>query len=1720
MTAGVGQPTVMDSSSSSETEEKLRERPRKRRRQRCLSQLVRTESVSTGDQDSSDFSTEVSNHDTSVDELDNSVTVEPEQSWMPRPTNEVPVFWRNHSTGTGGDARADLAKLVNSGGTRGSSIITLGRLKESEEKSLDSPVLNVRVVRTETSEPRRVPRGIETLDLHSLIDLHAHLEAERESMPGELVVPGKVSGLAVGMLIDSGASVSVLSTALWDNLHRVDPRWTLLSTDCCVRTVSGARASVRGRLVLEVEFAGQFYVHQFIVMDIQEDIILGLDFVHKYDVDCDWKRGVLRLKGTEVQACRRYTLGDGNDRRLVAIRQTVVPAGTQVVVEAAITEDCLGGLPDWGLTSSAQKSVEKYGVMAGAALVDPRNSLIPVPVINPGDTDVVLPRHSLLGYLEPVCHVTPHGGAMQTTSPMEEVVEVTRGCTEDPKVSQCTSDSSGSVEEAGWSQARRDQFFHKNWSDSTKSDSDGLASPKSAKSSDEPLAPPVDRAGPQNVSRQGPSTAAGFTCHGRRTPAAAGPAAAGMAGATAGTVPQEGSSAERPASHSGDQSATPEKDGKQSNQSPVPPHLAKLYNDSIAELPEEHHSTLATFLCKYQDVWATSSNDLGHSNVVQHRIETEGHSPIKQPPRRVPIHKKKIVQEEIDKMLDRGVIEPADGPWASPIVLVTKKDGTTRFCVDFRRLNDVTKKDAYPLPRIEDNLDTLQGAVYYSTLDLISGFWQVEVAPEHRDKTAFSVGGGGLYRFLTMPFGLCNAPATFQRLMEHVLKGLQWEIAVLYIDDVIVFADTFGEHLHRLGLVLDRLRQAGLKLKPEKCELFRLRVEFLGHIVSTQGVEVDPSKIDKVLEWPEPRNLTELRSFVGLCAYYRRFVPDFSTICKPLYVLTQKGQRFVWGEAQQQAMDTMKSLLTKAPVLGYPRTDHPFILDTDASNVGIGAVLSQVQEGEERVIAYSSRTLSAAERNYCVTRREMLAIVRFVRQFHHYLYGGHFLVRTDHAALYWLLRKKEPEGQMARWVTFLQSYDMQVQHRQGVKHGNADALSRCMEGCRDLDTLQVPVGTRATLEQIQVRAQAQECVARVQTRAQAKVEKEQIKKYPTIEPKQRTEIQAGKDQDTDSESPDSDLEQHRGGNPDTDSESPDSDLEQHRGGDPEPAASRGASPHRLGEPVEKEEATLKTESRRDDHPELTASRGASPHQLGKPVGQKEATPKTMSKRGDSPVLQAFEQGKPPVDGHNAGIAQTQRMEQFYKEQLPDTWSDEAMSYLQQVDSDIQKVRAWCKKGQRPSWDDVAKENFVVKTWWGRYEQLLLSDNGVLYIRWESVRPLEPPKHRVVAVSSMFNSILRELHDVKTAGHQGQKRTMERAKKSPFYWPGMVNFARRWVQSCTVCMARKHPQYSKRTPLLTYRVGSTMDRVSIDLVGPFHPATKRGNTIILTVTDQFTRWLECFPLRRATAPEIARRVVEFVCRLGMPLEIHSDQGKNVDGEVMREVCKLLGIRKTHTTAYRPQGNSITERANSVLKKALSSFVNLRATDWDDHISAVGMAMRSAVNRTLNETPNAMMLGRQARLPIDLLVGRPAEIEYEEMPSSEYAAALAEAMKDAQDVVSQHVGGQIAYQKKNYDRNVKPQTLSVGQAVWLRMFPHLKGRSKSLVPPWDGTWIIVARLSQVNLKIQKVQGGYAQVVHSDRLKPFHSEVTDPGTKRLQDQVLAAQAKAQAKAQAAAP
>ena len=368
-------------------------------------------------------------------------------------------------------------------------------------------------------------------------------------------------------------------------------------------------------------------------------------------------------------------------------------------------------------------------------------------------------------------------------------------------------------------------------------------------------------------------------------------------------------------------------------------NLWKIVNRSGDRLNLQQQDQLFALLLEYHDLFDEGRNDFGRTGKIKHRIDTGESPPFREPVRRIPPFHKCQAKELLREMLDKNVIKTSNSPLASPLVLVQKKYGTTRFCVDYQKVNAVTRKDAYPLPRVDDTLDTLAGSKWFSTLDLISGYWQVEMSPEHREKTAFCT-TKGLFEFNVMPFGLCNAPATFQRLMDMVLAGLQWSSCLVYLDDIIVIGKTFEDHLMNLREVFKHLKEAGLKLKRNKCDLCMEQVKFLGHIVSAEGVQIDPEKTEKVAQWPQPFSKREVQQFLGLANYYRRFVKDFASINKPLHCLTEKTSKFDWTDDCQRAFEQLRQRLVTAPILVFPDFSLTFLLDTDASDIGIGAVLS------------------------------------------------------------------------------------------------------------------------------------------------------------------------------------------------------------------------------------------------------------------------------------------------------------------------------------------------------------------------------------------------------------------------------------------------------------------------------------------------------------------------------------------------------------------------------------------------------------------------------------------------------------------------------------------------------------------------------------------------------------------------------------------------------------
>ncbi|KAJ0468921.1 putative nucleotidyltransferase, Ribonuclease H [Helianthus annuus] len=441
---------------------------------------------------------------------------------------------------------------------------------------------------------------------------------------------------------------------------------------------------------------------------------------------------------------------------------------------------------------------------------------------------------------------------------------------------------------------------------------------------------------------------------------------------------------------------------------------------------------------EYPDVFPEELPGLPPSREVEFRIHLiPGTAPIAKAPYRLAPTEMLELKKQLDELLSKRFIQPSSSPWGAPVLFVKKKDGSMRMCIDYRELNKVTIKNRYPLPRIDDLFDQLQGARYFSKIDLRSGYHQLKVQEEDIPKTAFRTRYGH-YEFTVMPFGLTNAPAAFMDMMNRICKPYLDKFVIVFIDDILIYSKSQKEHCEHLHALLTLLRKERLYAKFSKCEFWLQEVQFLGHVVNHKGIHVDPAKIEAITKWKVPQTAMEIRSFLGLAGYYRRFIKDFSKIAVPLTKLTCKAAKFEWGPRQEEAFKILKHRLTNAPILALPEGTEDFEVYCDASKLGYGCVLMQ----RKKVIAYASRQLKKHEENYTTHDQELGAIIFALKIWRHYLYGNKFTVYTDHKSLRYIFGQKELNMRQRRWMEMLSDYDCDIQYHEGKANVVADALSR------------------------------------------------------------------------------------------------------------------------------------------------------------------------------------------------------------------------------------------------------------------------------------------------------------------------------------------------------------------------------------------------------------------------------------------------------------------------------------------------------------------------------------------------------------------------------------------------------------------------------------------------------------------------------------------------------
>lgn len=452
-------------------------------------------------------------------------------------------------------------------------------------------------------------------------------------------------------------------------------------------------------------------------------------------------------------------------------------------------------------------------------------------------------------------------------------------------------------------------------------------------------------------------------------------------------------------------------------------------------------------LCKqYEDIIYKPNEPLTFTSEIKHQIKTTDDVPTYTKSYRYPYVHKEEVRRQIASMLEQGIIRQSYSPWSSPVWVVPKKKDASgqqkwRLVIDYRKVNEKTISDRYPLPNITEILDKLGKCMYFTTLDLASGFHQIEMDPKHIAKTAFTVEDGH-YEYVRMPFGLKNAPSTFQRVMDNVLKELIGKKCLVYLDDIIIFSTSLQEHLESIKLVFEKLRQSNFKIQMDKCEFMKKEIAFLGHIITPEGIKPNPMKVDAIKNFPMPKTRKEIKCFVGLISYYRKFIKDLAKLTRPLTKCLKKGAEIIHDNEYIEAFETCKNLLTNDPILQHPDFTKPFILTTDASNFALGAILSQGTIGSDKPICFASRTLSETESRYSTIEKELLAIVWATKYFRPYLFGRKFQIVTDHKPLTWIMNLKEPNSKLVRWRLKLEEFDYEVVYKKGKWNTNADALSR------------------------------------------------------------------------------------------------------------------------------------------------------------------------------------------------------------------------------------------------------------------------------------------------------------------------------------------------------------------------------------------------------------------------------------------------------------------------------------------------------------------------------------------------------------------------------------------------------------------------------------------------------------------------------------------------------
>lgn len=1110
--------------------------------------------------------------------------------------------------------------------------------------------------------------------------------------------------------------------------------------------------------------------------------------------------------------------------------------------------------------------------------------------------------------------------------------------------------------------------------------------------------------------------------------------------------------------------------------------LVRLEEADASGAPKQpkEHPAVAKLLRDYAAVFG----ELPHASEfpdrgIVHRIELKpgARPPVAPPLRHQSAKDSAFMKEHVEAAVACGQLTPSSSPFGSLALIVKKKDGTPRVVIDYRALNELTVKDKYPLPLMDELFDRVHGAKFFTKLDLRSGFHQIRLALEDREKTAFRTRFGS-YEYTVLPMGLCNAPGTFMRLMNDTFRDLLDKCVLVFLDDILIFSRTEEEHVAAVKEVLERLRKNKLYAKLSKCEFFRQDVEFLGHRIGTAGLSVSQDKVQAVRDWPQPRHVKDLQSFLGLAGFYRRFVEHYSNLALPLTELTRKDAPFVWGTRQQAAFDSLKAALCSAPVLLIPDPAKPFTLNCDACNYAVGATLQQDHGRGLQPVAYRSRKLTPAEINYDTREKEFLALVDACSHWRHYLHSElPFTLLSDHDSLKYHKKMPHLSGRLARWLEKMAEFDYMIAHIPGVKNVVADALSRRADYARDADAndrlaaaeldehrMRAKAAAELTLPPAPDRPAPQAttgaivmpshfCTAHTkagslcrQRTAKGQYCWNHLRSIRGLRIKRSSVPRAGFGLFADRDLP--------------------AGYKVDYTGDLAPLASDadgGAYFLQLTKHSAIDAArTDSGEGRWVNDPRGADKEANTEFVLYTPPGK----PRQACVR----TLRPIEKGEEILVKYGAAYWRFTRPGPKCKKLLRRRIHGrrEEVALLAPLVTTVTSSLT----------DDMRAAGQADAAYSERLLALPAGFTALNGLLWRDAVLIVPND---VGVRTR---LLAEHHDATTGAHFGRDKMLS-AMRDRFDWDGMATAVSDYVRTCDACQRNKPSQQATPGLLMPLPIPDRpCQEWTTDAVTGL-PRTARGNDAIQVYVDRLTKVKHFVASSKsATARDLAASFVHAVVRPhGVPESIVSDRDPRFTGHFYAALTEALGVDLKMSTARHPQTDGQSEREIRTLITALRAYCNERRDDWDECLDALELGFNCSVQASTGRTPFEMLYGSNPRLPVDIA------LDAIRVPA---AVDRAEAIRRAVQFGRDHLLTAQQRQARNADRHRRDASFGVGDRVLLSTDGlELRDAGDKLCPRFIGPFNVTAIVNPnaYTLALPPRLKALHPTFNISKLKPYH-------------------------------